>query len=104
MKIYLATLLAMSAFAAHAHMESTLSYKFKGDQAYSNFCKAVLTDDVDLLKRSIRSKVGDVATSRKEVLRKLISTDGMTCNDISLVEFSKQREAKEVYAYLTEAL
>ena len=104
MKKILICTLALAAFAANAKMESAKSFKFAGDKRYEDFCKAVVTDDVELLKRSIRSKVGEVASSSKDVLRKLISVDGMKCNDIDLVEFSKQREAQEVHAFFTQEL
>lgn len=90
------------AFSANAKMESAKSFKFSGDTDYASFCKAVITDDVELLKRSIRDKVGEVASSSKHVLQKLIAADGMKCNDVNLVEFSQQREAKAVNAYLTQ--
>jgi hypothetical protein len=99
-KILIATL-AMSAFTASAHMESESAYRFAGDRGYSSFCKAVVTDDLKMLKRSITNKVGLVAGNRKDVLRKILADDGMTCNGIDLIEFSKQREASEVNAYLT---
>jgi hypothetical protein len=95
---------ALSAFAANAEMKSAANYKFSGDIPYADFCKAVVTDDLSLLKRSVRSKVGEVASSTKDVLRKLVSESGMKCNDTDLLEFSKQREAKDVEAYLSEVL
>jgi hypothetical protein len=95
---------ALSAFTAHAGMKSAANYKFAGEIAYADFCKAVVTDDLSLLKRSIRSKVGEVAHSSKDVLRKLVAVDGMKCNNTDLLEFSKQREAKDVQAYLSEVL
>jgi hypothetical protein len=102
MKKVLIVILAMSAFAANAHMKSDDNYRFVGDREYSSFCEAVMTNDLDMLKRGIRSKVGLVASNRKDVLRKLLSIDGMKCNGIDLIKFSKQRKASEVYAYLTE--
>jgi hypothetical protein len=102
MKKLLLVTLAFSAFAANAHTESDSPYSFAGDREYSNFCEAVVTDDVKMLKRSITGKVGLVANNRKDVLRKLLSIDGMKCNGVDLVEFSKQREASEVHAYLTD--
>lgn len=102
MKKVLVVILAISAFTANAHIESDDTYRFAGDRGYSRFCEAVVTNDVGMLKRSIRSKVGSVASNRKDVLRKLLSVDGMKCNGIDLIKFSKQREASEVYAYLTE--
>ena len=104
MKKILIVTLALSAFTASAHMKSEDVYRFAGDREYSGFCKAVVTDDVKMLKRSVTDKVGLVAGSRKDVLRKLLSIDGMRCNGIDLVEFSKQREASEVYAYLSKAI
>ena len=101
MKKVLLVTLALSAFGASAHMKSEDAYRFAGDREYSSFCKAVVTDDVKMLKRSVTNKVGLVAGSRKDVLQKLLSIDGMKCNGIDLVEFSKQREASEVHAYLT---
>jgi hypothetical protein len=101
MKKVLLVTLALSAFTASAHMKSEDAYRFAGDQEYSKFCKAVVTDDVKMLKRSVTDKVGLVAGSRKDVLQKLLSIDGMKCNGIDLIEFSKQRQASEVHAYLT---
>ncbi|MFT5675828.1 MAG: hypothetical protein ACI808_001760 [Paraglaciecola sp.] len=102
MKKILMVILATSAFAANAHMKSDDTYRFAGDREYSSFCEAVMINDLGMLKRSIRSKVGLVASNRKDVLRKLLSVDGMKCNGVGLIKFSKQREASEVYAYLSE--
>jgi hypothetical protein len=104
MKKLILVVFALSAFAANAGMKSAANYKFAGEMAYADFCKAVVTDDLVLLKRSIRSKVGEVAHSSKDVLRKLVADDGMKCNNTDLLEFSKQREAKDVQAYLSEVL
>ena len=101
MKKVLLVTLALSTFAVNAHTESEQTYRFAGDQGYSKFCKAVLTDDLRMLKRSITQKVGLLASSRKDVLQKLLSINGMKCNGIDLIEFSEQRKASEVNAYLT---
>ena len=53
-----------------------------------------------MLKRSLRGKVGQVAASSNDVLRKLVSADGMKCNGVDLIKFSEQREASQVSAYL----
>jgi hypothetical protein len=98
-KVLIATL-ALAAFTASAHMKPEQAYRFAGDQEYAAFCKAVVSDDVKMLKRKISAKVGLLAASRKEVLRKLLSSDGMKCNGSDLLEFSKQREASEVLSYL----
>jgi hypothetical protein len=74
--------------------------KYAGDLEYSNFCEAIVKDDVNMLKRSVRSKVGRVANSSEGVLKRLIAADGMACNGIDLVSFSKQRQASEVSKYL----
>lgn len=102
MKKILLVTLTLSAFTASAQMKSEVAYRFAGDREYSTFCKAIVTDDVKMFKRSITGKVGLVAGSRKNVLQKLLSIDGMKCNGFDLIEFSKQREADQVNAYLTE--
>lgn len=104
MKKLIFVVFTLSACVANAGMKSTANYKFAGEMDYADFCKAVVTDDLGLLKRSIRSKVGEVAHSSKDVLRKLVAADGMKCNNTDLLEFSKQREAKDVQAYLSEVL
>lgn len=85
----------------HASMKSE-QLRFAGDMDYSGFCKAVVDDDLRLLKVSVERKVGELSSTRKGVLRKLISETGMTCNGLDLVTFSQLRDAQQVYAYLTQ--
>ncbi len=101
MKSLLLTTLLVVATTAHGSMKSE-QVRFAGDISYSGFCKAVIKDDLRLLKVSVVQKVGDLSSSRKGVLRKLLSESGMTCNGQDLVTFSKQRDAQQVYAYLTQ--
>ena len=74
-------------------------YRFEGDVQYASFCKAILTNDVSLLKRSIRREVGDIGSNEKSVVRILLSDHGVKCDGENLVEFSIQRDAPNVYAY-----
>ena len=80
--------------------KSEKDYLFKGDVEYATFCEAVLNDDLSLLKTSIRHQLGDVASSKRSALRILLSDNGVKCDGENLVEFSIQREASNVYAYL----
>jgi hypothetical protein len=100
-KLILTSLLVLTTFTASAAMESASKMRFSGDIEYSSFCKAVVNDDLDMLKRSVRNKIGLVAISSKGVMRKLISADGVTCNGVDLIKFSEQRKASQVNAYLT---
>lgn len=106
MKYLIVPVLTLAAFTATAETGSksgvSEGYKLVGDMQFSSFCRAVLNDDLMLLKHSVARKVGSVASSRKDVLRKLISEDGMTCGGTGLVEFAKQRDATEVHAYLVQ--
>ena len=102
-KLALGLSVLVAASAATAGMKPAKEVRFVGDLSYSSFCKAAVEDDVELLKRSLSQKVGDVASHRRAVLKRLIAENGMSCDGISLVEFSKQRGANDVYAYLTEA-
>ena len=92
----------LSAFSASASMESAPKFKLVGDLSYSKFCQAVLEDDVDMFKYSLRKKIGTVASSRAGVLRRLVSEEGMSCAGENLLTFAKQRDAEEVYAYIAQ--
>jgi hypothetical protein len=74
--------------------------RFSGDTQFSSFCNAVVQDDLRLLRSSAARNVGVVGTSQREVLRLVTADNGVTCNGISLIEFSKQRHANSVYQYL----
>ena len=74
-------------------------YRFEGDVQYASFCKAILTDDLSMLKSSIRQKVGYIGSNERSVVRILLSDHGVKCDGENLVEFSIQRDAPNVYAY-----
>ena len=86
----------------NAKTSSDEKIRYAGDLQYSGFCRAIVKDDVSLLKRSVGNKIGQVASTRRDVLEKLISENGMKCNGKDLIKFSQLRGAKQVYAYLTE--
>ncbi|MFT4807671.1 MAG: hypothetical protein ACI9LX_000992 [Paraglaciecola sp.] len=95
--------MAFFALNANAKLGSTDKVKYAGDLGYKKFCEAVVKDDVNMLKRSVRDKVGLVANSSQAVLKKLIASNGMECNGVDLVSFSEQRKASQVYQYLSNA-
>lgn len=101
MKKLIALSLALCALNASAKLGSLDKVKYAGDLDFKNFCEAVVKDDVNMLKQSIRSKIGVVATSKSSVLKKLTAADGMSCNGVDLVSFSEQREASKVFNYLS---
>jgi hypothetical protein len=102
MKKLIALSMALCALNASAKLGSSDDkVKYAGDLEYSNFCEAVVKDDVNMLKRNVRSKIGLVASSSEGVLRKLIAADGMSCNGVDLVAFSEQRKASQVFKYLS---
>lgn len=103
MKTLILATLAMASASTMANDVKPSRYKLVGDMDYSSFCKAVLQDDVALLKTSLIRKVGVVASSRKDVLRKILSPqDGMTCAGSNLMDFAKTRQADDVYAFLVQ--
>ena len=77
--------------------------KFVGDLKYSVFCKAVVTDNVNLLDRSILRQVGKIADSPRLVLQKVTADSGILCNGKTLQEFAKLRQAESVQRYLDGA-
>ncbi len=60
--------------------------RFVGETQFAGFCKAVINDDVRVLRSSLSRNVGRI---------------GATCNGSSLIEFSVERHADAVHEYLT---
>ena len=104
-KLIVLSVVSMAFFAlnASAKLASSDKVKYSGDLMYKKFCEAVVKDDVNMLKRGVRNKIGLVAHTSQSVLKKLTAADGMQCNGVDLVSFSKQREASQVYKYLSNA-
>lgn len=100
MKRLIAVSIALCALNANAAMESKSKVKYKGDSNYKSFCQAVVADDVSLLKRSLRNKIGEVAGSQRRVKQIVVKEKGVKCNGVGLTEFSKERASTEVSAFL----
>ncbi|NDV90078.1 DUF3718 domain-containing protein [Alteromonas sp. 345S023] len=75
--------------------------RFVGDTQYAGFCKAIVLDDIKVLRSSLSRGVGRIGSSQREVLRMVTSEDGLTCNGVNLLDFAVKREANEVREYLT---
>ena len=93
--------MAMFTVDANAKLGSQDKVKYAGDLSYKKFCEAVVKDDVNMLKRSVRDKVGLLASSSQGVLKKLTASNGMECNGVDLMSFSQQRKSSQVYKYLS---
>lgn len=87
---------AVSASAA----DSSKDLRFTGDTQFSGFCKAIVLDDVRVLRSSLARNVGRIGGSQREVLRLVTAEDGLTCNGASLIEFSVERDANSVHEFL----
>ena len=98
-----AILMVICAHIASAKLGSPDKVKYAGDLGYKNFCEAEVKDDVKMLKRSVRNKVGLIASISQAVLKKLTAFNGLECNGVDLVPFSQQHEALQVYQYLSNA-
>lgn len=103
-KVILATVLSATvSISANAAMEKQGNFKFVGDTQYASFCKAVLNDNVKLFKRSLNRFVGPLGTNRKIVLERVLDDNNVQCAGQGIVEFSQQRNASKVAAYLSKA-
>ncbi|GAA6184761.1 MULTISPECIES: DUF3718 domain-containing protein [Alteromonadaceae] len=101
-KLVLASLLALSVpFTASASESSAESVKFIGDLEYASFCKAVVNNDVELFKLSLNRFVGELGSSRKRVLKRVLADNNVTCSGQSLVEFSAKRNATQIGSFIT---
>jgi hypothetical protein len=102
-KLILASVLASAvSMSANASMESTTSYKFTGDTEFAGFCKAVLNDNVSLFKRSVRGFVGPLGVTRQDVLKRILKDESVSCAGQGIVEFTKQRDAKQVAEFISK--
>ncbi|WP_414830695.1 DUF3718 domain-containing protein [Alteromonas sp. H39] len=75
--------------------------RFVGDTQFSGFCKAIVMDDIKVLRANLSRNVGRIGASQREVLRMVTAEDGLTCNGETLIDFSMKRDANAVYEYLT---
>ncbi|MCV2884432.1 hypothetical protein OE749_06975 [Aestuariibacter sp. AA17] len=97
LSIALATLFSAS---AQADIQSPKKVRFVGDVAYAGFCKAVVNDNVDLFKRSVRRFVGPLGGTKEEVLARVLRNDNVTCSGEGIKDFANQRNATDVVAYI----
>ena len=103
-KLTLAAVAALTLSAGvSAHEAHDKEFVFKGDNAFASFCRAVTQDNVRLIHNSFKNKIGVVAMSKKDVYRKLLDSQNLSCNGKGLVEFSKEYNAEDVLAYLESA-
>lgn len=102
-KTTLVALATTAALSSQAMADAPVkSVRFVGDTDFAGFCKAIVKDDIRLLRSSLARNVGRIAASQREVLRLVTAEDGMTCNGTNLIEFSVERNADSVYQYLTQ--
>ena len=102
MKLLSLLLLGSLSLPAIADSKREDKYRYAGDMQYAGFCKAIVLNDLGLFKRNLKNKMADKSMTKKALLRKLTAKDGITCNGSDLVNFSMQREASEVYAFITK--
>ena len=87
--------------AKKAEAVPTKRFSFIDDTQYTSFCKAVITNNVNLFKRAVRTQIGFLATNRKDVLEIVLDTNNVQCAGVGIVEFSEQRNATEVVEFIS---
>ena len=100
MKKLIGMLLVCACVQVNAGTKESQKYRFVGDVFYAGYCQAVLEDNVELMESKIHSHVGKVASTPKAVAKAILAHNGITCDGMDLVSFSKQSHATEIYAYL----
>jgi hypothetical protein len=84
-----------------ATAKATPKIKFVGDTHYASFCKAVVTNDLDMFKRAVASRVGDLGNSKQQVLDVVLDKNNVSCAGQGLVEFSQTRQAQDIVSFLS---
>ena len=87
-------------FNASAAIDSHKPLKFTGDTEYASICKAAVTDDVSLFKRSVRKQLSWLNTSRAKSHEILLNEDNFQCAGMSVLEFAESRGAQQLVDYL----
>lgn len=96
-----ATVCGVIALAGQAHAaQPEKDVRFVGDTQFSGFCKAIVQDDVRILRSAVARNVGRIGTSQREVIRLVTAENGLTCNGTSLIDFSVERHASDVHDFL----
>lgn len=96
------SLLAISPFAAASTEQDSMTHavKYTGDTKFASFCKAVIENSVSSIRQSANRSIGEVTPSRRGVIRVVSADDGVTCNGKTLIEFSVEKNATDVHAFL----
>ncbi|WJG10071.1 hypothetical protein [Aliiglaciecola sp. LCG003] len=101
-KLAIATLFASTlSFAASAATVSTENVKYTGDMEFASFCKAVVNNDIQLFKVSLNRFIGELGSSRKRVLDRVLEADTITCSGKNLVEFTQERNATQIDTFIS---
>ncbi|MFT4938914.1 MAG: hypothetical protein ACI88A_001946 [Paraglaciecola sp.] len=79
---------------------STTKFSFIGDTQFAGFCKAAVTNNVKLFKRAVRTQIGSLAPSRKEVLELVLDANNVQCAGMGISEFSEKRNATEIVEFI----
>ena len=85
---------------ANVEAEQKAKFKFVGDTAYAKFCKAAVTNNVDLFKRALAAQVGSLASSKQQVLDMVLDAKNVSCAGQGLAEFSESRQASDVVNFI----
>ncbi|WP_100656525.1 DUF3718 domain-containing protein [Alteromonas flava] len=92
--------MSTAALASSPETTPAENVKYTGDVRFAGFCKAVLENSVTSIQHFATRSVGEVAASRRAVIRAVAADNGVTCNGKTLIEFSLEKNATDVHAFL----
>ncbi|MFT5676362.1 MAG: hypothetical protein ACI808_002303 [Paraglaciecola sp.] len=79
---------------------ATNKFSYVGDTQYAGFCKAAITNNVKLFKRAVRTQIGSLARTGKEVLEIVLDADNVQCAGMGISEFSEERNATKIIEFI----
>ena len=94
---------ACLSFNANAALQGAKNVKYVGDTEFASFCKAAVTNDVNLFKRAVSRQVGVLANSKQKVLDLVLDSNNVSCAGKGLTEFSENRQATDVVNFIQAA-
>ncbi|GAB5379263.1 MAG: hypothetical protein Alis3KO_12500 [Aliiglaciecola sp.] len=100
-KVILATLFSAAVSFTASASNAPANVKYVGDTHFAPFCKAVINNDVKLFKIALNRFVGELGSSQKRVLNRVLESNSVTCAGQDLVDFAQSRKATAIDSFIS---
>ena len=100
-KLILATALSLSvSYSSTAEILNDKLSIYIGDNDYLMLCQSVVENDSNLFENSLNDLVGELESSKKRVLRRVLADNRVSCAGKGIEEFISARKATAIVKFL----